>query len=1083
MKPRCRKKGLFTTLSVLLALVLTNCTGPDSSENISLPETVDFNFHIKPLLSDRCFKCHGPDEEARKADLRFDIKEAALSLLDTAENRFAIVPGDLKNSSVVHRITSTDPEFMMPPPESNLGLSKFEIDLIKRWIDQGAEWKPHWSFIKPEKQALPEVKEDAWPQSEIDHFILSRLEQEGLKPETQATKEKWFRRASFDLTGLPPTTEDIDAFLKNESEEAFEIVVDSLLSSPAYGERMASIWLDAARYADSHGYQDDRPRTMWPWRDWVIDAFNSNMPYDSFTVWQLAGDLLPNANYSQKLATGFNRNHAITQEGGVVNEEYITEYVADRTNTTSTAFLGLTMECARCHDHKYDPIAQKDYYSLFAFFNGIDERGQINYFDESPKPNMKVEDEELEAIIDYVDKQVSSLENKSVSLKTVQNPEFRKWLVDGLAELDPERYLPDGLMSHHKLDQVKVMKTRDEVSPERPARMNTGLLEELDQPELTIGHLGKALQFDGANFLNLGDIGDFDWYQPFSMGAWIQAPAYLEKDAGLLVRRNGEQKRGGYELALTSDGRLGVRLIYDQSTERIDVQTRASISSGKWTHVFYTYDGSGKAAGINIFLNGRSQNHQVLQDQLDRKSILTGNDLLAGNWNHRKKIRNDIHGFKGGKIDEIRVYDRELSPLEVLAIAGRSAKAVLGNGSDKISAPLQRDILLPHFLLHYSTDYKKLQAQLYNSRRDVETVPHVMIMEEMDTVRETFILARGAYDAPIEKVTATPPPSVMPFEPSLPANRLGLAQWIVDPENPLTSRVMVNRLWQLMFGRGIVQTPEDFGSQGALPTHPKLLDWLAVDFVESGWNIKDMLKKIALSATYRQSAAISPEKFELDPENILVARGPNQRLSAEMIRDHALTVSDLLVDSIGGKWVKSYQPPGIWKELANQIGENKYRAGVNSELYRRSLYSYWKRTIPPPTMLTFDASERALCVVKRQATSTPLQSLVLLNDPQYVEASRLLASRMIGMAAGKDQKGIEYGFRAVTSRKPAENELKVLSSFLEKQKQVFANNPDQAKAHVQIGQMDPDPNIDPVELAAWTQVANTLLNLDEAKMK
>lgn len=1062
----------------LLTLLMNACTSDQGQQTAQLPDRVDFNFHVKPILSDRCFTCHGPDDKTRKGNLRLDTEAGAFAALDSLGEHFAIVPGDLNNSLLVSRIQSEDPEEVMPPPESNLTLTPYEIQVLSRWIEQGAEWQSHWAFIPPVKREIPTVSKTSWPLTEIDHFTLARMELEGIEPSATASREKWLRRVSFDLTGLPPSTETIEAFIQDESPAAYEKIVDNLLASPAYGERMTSIWLDAARYADSHGYQDDRPRTMWPWRDWVIEAFNENMPYDSFVVWQLAGDLLPYSGYSHKLATGFNRNHAITQEGGVVNEEYVTEYVADRANTASTAFLGLTMECARCHDHKYDPISQKDYYSLFAFFNGIEERGQINYFDESPSPSIAVEDAELEAMIAFVETKIGSLEQQDADMRQASNPAFQQWLTQNP---DLSRSLPPGLISHHRLDQVDELQTQDEVSPDRPANMNTGLREVLEPPILSSGYEGKALEFDGTNFLNLGDVGDFEWYQPFSLGAWIWAPATSEKDAGLIVRRNGEQKRGGYELALTKDRKLRMSLVHNQRGEQIQVQSQARMGSEEWIHVFATSDGSGRAAGIRLFINGELQRPEVLEDELNHKSILNGNDLLAGNWNHRMRTRNDIAGFKGGKLDEIRVYNRELSPIDVLLLSGKSFDNQYPSATVKAQA--ERDLLLPHFLLYHSPENQHIQAQLWQRRREIQPIPKVMVMQEMETPRESFILARGAYDAPLEKVLPEPPASVLAFPETLPRNRLGLAQWLTDPGNPLTARVMVNRLWQLMFGRGIVATAEDFGSQGALPTHPELLDWMAVSFVESGWDIQATLRQIALSATYRQSAQISPKQLANDPDNLLLARGPNQRLSAEMIRDNALAVSGLLSDSVGGRWVKPYQPPGIWKELANQIGENKYRAGIGTELYRRSLYAYWKRTIPPPTMLTFDASERAVCVVKRQSTSTPLQSLVLLNDPQYVEASRLLATRMLHATEEDQATGLAWGFQALTSRLPTEQELQVLTGLLESELAAFATDPARAAAYLQIGQMAPDPNLDPVELAAWTVVANTLLNLDEAKMK
>ncbi|MEM7368944.1 MAG: DUF1553 domain-containing protein [Bacteroidota bacterium] len=1077
---------LVSGSALCLLLVLEMACQPDSEgthHQKSLPETVDFNFHIKPILSDRCFKCHGPDEKAREGDLRLDLKESAFAALDEKGERFAIVPGDVTHSVLANRISQSDPDELMPPPESNLALSAYEIALLKKWIEQGAEWKTHWAFIQPEKHPLPPVKKSAWPQNEIDHFVLARMEQESFSPEQAASKEKWLRRVSFDLTGLPPTEQELNDFQNDHQANAYETVVDRLLASPAYGERMASIWLDAARYADSHGYQDDRPRTMWPWRDWVIEAFNANMPYDSFVVWQLAGDLLPYADYQHKLATGFNRNHAITQEGGVVNEEYITEYVADRTNTTSTAFLGMTMECARCHDHKYDPISQEDYYSMFAFFNGIDERGQINYFDESPTPNLEVEKPELEALVDFLDHRIQELETEDSLFGKTSEKEFQAWLDNQFPQEEIESYLSKGLLSHYELEEVVDVSSPNRMNPNQPGRMNTGLLDVLKPVEMTKGYQGNGLMFDGDNFLNIGDEADFEWYHPFSLGSWIQAPTKREKTAGLLVKRNGEQKRGGYELALTVDGRLRMRLIHDKQKQEISVQSNNRIPNDQWVHVFATYDGSGKANGVQLYLDGRLQETTIVSDNLSHQTILNGNNLLAGNWTHRKRTLKDIHGFAGGKMDEIRVYDRELSPLEVMAIQGTNPQAFYAGQPSSRRKASKEKLLLPHFLTYHHPAYTSVQAELFDVRRNIQPIPKVMIMEEMETPRESFVLDRGAYDAPTREVQPNTPEAILQFRSDLPPNRLGLAQWISDPNHPLTARVMVNRLWQMMFGQGIVGTPEDFGSQGSLPTHPNLLDWLAVSFVESGWNIKSTLRRIALSATYQQSSHIDADKLERDPENLLLARGPNQRLSAEMIRDHALAVSGLLSDSIGGKWVKPYQPPGIWKELANQIGENKYRPGLGQELYRRSLYSYWKRTIPPPTMLTFDASERAVCVVKRQTTSSPLQSLVLLNDPQYVEASRLLATKMLQVAGEDETEGISFGFRAVTSRFPSKQELGILNAQLLAEIRAFSAQPEKADALVRVGQMPPETGIDTVALAAWTVLANTLLNLDEAKMK
>ncbi len=1038
----------------------------------AVPDQVDYNFHVKPILSDRCYKCHGPDDNARKAELRLDTRDGALAASREDSTRFIIVPGDPQASKLIRHITATDPKSVMPPPESNLSLTESEIKTLRRWIEQGADWKPHWAFIPPEKPERPPVKNADWPQNNLDYYVLSRMEKAGLTPSPEATKEKLIRRVTFDLTGLPPALDEIDAFLDDDSPDAYEKVVERLLASPHYGERMASVWLDVARYADTHGYQDDRPRTMWPWRDWVVQAFNDNMPYDQFVTWQLAGDLLPEATYQQKLATGFNRNHAITQEGGVVPEEYLTEYVADRTNTTATAFLGLTMECARCHDHKFDPILQREYYQMFAFFNGIEESAQISYFDLAPTPSMPVQDSTLKARIARTNEAIEAAETAKNQQETTIDDAFEPWLAEARATLDLDEALQRGLLAHHRLDALEGLATPDEADPATPGRANTGLEDELDTLRVVPGKTGNALQFDGVNFLNLGDDGDFDWYSAFSFGGWINPPSERRtKDTGLFSKRNGEQKRGGYDLILTPQNQLSARLIHDDE-HHVQVTAAQVVPAEAWTHVFVTYDGSGRAGGFMLYINGAAQRVSVQQDGLDRNSILNGNDFLAGNWTHRMRIRDDIQGFEGGAIDEVRIYNRALSPLEVQHLAG----------NDPLETAGQRD-LYAYYLRAHNPAYQRRLAQLDSLRRSYMVLPSVMIMEEMETPRPTFVLARGAYDAPVDSVGPGTISEVLPFPQDYPRNRLGLARWLMHEKNPLTARVAVNRFWLMYFGEGLVHTPEDFGNQGALPTHPELLDWLAVTFMESGWDIKAMQKRIVMSATYRQAATLTPALLARDPDNVYFARGPNERLSAEMMRDNALVVSGLLVLEVGGPPVRPYQPAGVWKALANQIGENKYRPGRSAELYRRSLYTYWKRTIPPPAMLTFDAAERAVCTVERQTTSTPLQSLILLNDPQYVEAARVLAENLLTGDTPDPESRIALAFRALTSRAPKAAEIASLQTLHTEQSDHFRQHPDRAEALIHVGASPSNPALDAIELAALTVVTNTVMNLDEAKFR
>ena len=1058
---------LLLTTGAICLILIHNCasSGSQAASLSSIPETIDFNFHIRPILSDRCYACHGPDEKAREADLRLDTEAGAFAALGEEKDSYAIVRGDLEKSMLYHRIHAEDPDEIMPPPESNLTLSDYEKKLLEKWITQGAEWKTHWAFTPPQKVEMPEINQSSWPTNEIDYFVLAKMENMGLKPNNEAHKAKLLRRLSFDITGLPPTIEELDAFLQDESQDAYEKQVDRLLASEAYGERMTSIWLDAARYADSHGYQDDRPRTMWPWRDWVIRAFNQNMPYDSFIIHQLAGDLLPYSTYQHKLATGFNRNHAITQEGGVVNEEYITEYAADRVQTASTAFMGLTMECARCHDHKYDPFSQKDYYQLFAFFNNIDERGQVNYFDLAPKPNMQMQDEAYEAHLNQIVEGMDSLQTEIEAHVKKAKAEFRGLTEEKKTFPLPESKMDDLVRQNLKLDVFDSLNTIDEINLDEPAKMNTGLVGEIARPVKVAGKYGKALQFDGHNFLNLGrEASDFEYYDPFTLSAWIKHDGKREKAAGILVKRNGEQKRGGYELLLTSDNRVQASLIHNHGAERITVTSLALVPTNEWQHLAMRNEGTASADGLHIFINGKKVAVKVEHDKLNRKSILNGNDLLAGNWTPRNLKKPDVQGFENGAIDEIFVYARALSEWEIAYLAEVSQN----KGVNKFD----------HYLKFQDREYQLLKSRFWSVSTYYRELPSVMVMEEMEERRQAFVLDRGVYSSPREEVFPNTPENLLPFDESWPKNRLGLAQWMVHPDHSLTARVMVNRIWQMLFGRGLVKTPEDFGSQGDLPSHPALLDWLAVDFRESGWDIKGLIKKIVMSATYRQSSHIESKKYEVDAENILLARGPNVRLSAEMVRDQALATSGLLVQKVGGPWVKPYQPKGVWRGLANQIGENKYRQSREEGLYRRSLYTYWKRTIPPPSMLTFDAAERVVCVVKRQSTSTPLQSLVLLNDPQYVEASRVLAAQWVF-----DEKAIELAFRTITSRYPEAQELAVLQNLYDIEYKRFQADSESANELLRTGKRLLRDLVDPTKVAALTVVVNTIFNLDEAKMK
>ncbi len=764
--------------SICLILLLAGCKQEErlqyqsvsTAEQIGkLPDTVDFSLHIKPILSDRCFKCHGPDENAIEADLSLHTAERAYKALGEKGDRYAIVPGDVERSELVKRIFSEDHGIVMPPPESNLMLSDHEKELLKKWVAQGAEYKEHWAFVKPSKPRIPKTIEDQWCSNEIDAFILKKLNDKGYEPSPRASNERLIRRISFDITGLPPDLEQIDTFIANASESTYEMLIDSFLNSIDYAESMAASWMDVARYADTHGYQDDFERTMWPWRDWVIKAFYENTPYDEFVTVQLAGDLLPNATKETILATGFNRNHKITAEGGVIPEEYRIEYVEDRTNTFGTAFLGMTMECARCHDHKYDPISQKEHFQLFGFFNNIDEKGLLSSADEIPEPYVMVTKEEAQGVLDFV---------------------------------------------------------------------------------------------------NMGE------------------------------------------------------------------------------------------------------------------------------------------------------YEKEEVP--------------------------------------------------------------VMVMKEMKEPRPTYILDRGVYDQPTEQVSPATPDRILPFPEEYPKNRLGLAKWLFHQNNPLTARVVVNRVWQKMFGKGLVESSYDFGNQGSLPTHPELLDFLAVKFMEEGWDLKKLIKYIAMSSTYRQSTKTTDQLLEKDPENIWLARAPRLRLPAETIRDQALKISGLLNKTVGGPSVKPYQPEGIWEETTGGGGGStaRYILSEGKNLYRKSLYTFWKRTVPPPSMMTFDASSRDLCSVKREETNTPLQALVLLNDPQLIEAARAMAYQTSKATNGVDEQ-ILLLFRKATSRFPNEEEMKALKTFYANSMSKIEKGEINIDEYLAIGEFSKDDIGSRKEWAGLALTAHAILNLDE----
>jgi uncharacterized protein DUF1553/uncharacterized protein DUF1549/concanavalin A-like lectin/glucanase superfamily protein/cytochrome c len=1033
-------------------------------------DNVDFNFRVRPILSDRCFKCHGPDEKARKAKLRLDSAESAYSIRDQKTGTRAIVPGHPEQSELYRRITAPDDDDRMPPPASNLSLNDKEKELLRRWIEQGAQYKPHWAFIPVGKVAVPKNGGNSQARNSIDSFVLARMAREGLEPAPEAPRETLIRRLSFDLRGLPPTLQEIDEFLADTSPNAYEKLVDALLASPAYGEHQARQWLDLARYADTYGYQSDMERDMSPWRDWVIRAFNENLPYDRFVLWQLAGDLLNSPTRDQVLATAFNRLHRQTNEGGSIEDEFRTEYVADRVQTAGTAFLGLTVGCARCHDHKYDPITQKDYYRMFAFFNNIDESGLYSYFTmATPSPTLLLYPAGVEAKHNALKEQMRTNEMEMEELAKSARGRFDGWAKSGTNTIPK----PEPLAAF-AFDEV--------VKDSTPDRMSTNLWATLvDGPTQVEGKSGKALEFSGDNSVICKGVGAFNRTTPFSLDLWLKP---LEKQGRAVIfhrsRAWSDSGSRGYELLL-EDGKPSFGLIHFWPGNALKVCARMALPTNEWSHLTITYDGSSQAAGVCLYLNGEPLAVDVVRDNLFKDILHRSEwgDTDVGNIELTLAGRFRDSGFKNGAIDEFEIFDRCLTAGEVNSLIGRFHGR---DGKDRTNGrnASDHDALFAYYLQQVDGPYRAAAAELRKMREEenrlINDVQEIMVMKEMPQRRPSFVLKRGAYDAPGDSVEPGTPEKIFPFSDGLPRNRLGLARWMVDRRNPLTARVEVNRVWRNHFGRGLVATEEDFGTQGKLPTHPELLDWLALNFMEDGWDVKALHKFIVMSATYRQSSRAEPELLANDPENALLARGPKHRLQAEEIRDNALAVSGLLSTRVGGPSARPYQPEGLWEEAGT--GKH-YKQDTDEGLYRRSLYTFWKRTAPPPSMLIFDAVSREVCTARRETTATPLQALVLLNDPQFVEAARVLAEQLVKQCGQDVDACITKAFRLATGRKPEPREQEILRRLYHEQLGLFENNPAAAEQYLKTGEHPLDQSLPGQQVAATAVLASTLMNLDE----
>lgn len=1031
-------------LSVLIVAMVSGSLC--AAEVGPVPLKIEFNHDVRPILSENCFACHGPDKNKRKADLRLDMADGG-AFVDHKGN-FPIVAGKADQSELIRRITSKKSDVLMPPPESDKKLSARQKEILRRWIEQGAAWQPLWSFMPPKRPELPEVKDASWCRNPIDRFILARLESEHLAPSPEADKATLVRRLYLDLLGLPPTPEQVDEFLSDKRPDAYERLVDRLLANPHYGERMALDWLDAARFADTHGYHIDAGRDMTAWREWVIDAFNRDLPYDQFTTKQLAGDLIPNSTIDDKIASGFCRNNMINFEGGAIPEEYHAAYIIDRVDTVGTVWLGLTVRCCQCHDHKFDPITQKEFYQFFAFFNHVPEngldgqKGNAAPFIKTPTPQQK---RKLDELATAIAKTEGELLAPSQALDAKQ------------AEWEKQ--------SGSKADQ-----------PIAWAPLEASSMKSAGGATLT-SQDDKSILVSGTN--------------PKSDSYTIVAPTDLSTVTAIRVETLPDEHLNGKGPGRSENGNIvltGIRMKVAPAGEHAKttpVKFRAATADfsqdgfpvsdaiaakhkGGWA--IYPEVGKAHSALFQLDRPAASDNGLVLTITLDFRSEFAGHQL-----GHFRISATDARSPLGADPMPADIK-------KILAIAANSR------------TDTQQAVLRKFYRENISNEQSEIKQQLAQLRKEQDeaeaTERTTMVMEEMAKPRDTFVLLRGQYDQHGEKVFPDVPKSLPPLPKGAPHNRLGLAEWIVSPSNPLTARVAVNRYWQTFFGTGIVKTPGDFGSQGEEPSHPALLDWLACQFMDPSdpttpkWDVKAMVRLIVTSATYRQSSAVTPELLARDPENRLLARGSRMRLPAEFIRDQALAVSGLLDPEIGGRSVEPYQPPGLWEELMSRADGAKWTAQVyhqdhGKDLYRRSMYTFWKRTSPPPALTTFDAPDRETCIVHRSITNTPLQALVLMNDPTYVEASRKLAERIMKEGGPDSGARIAFAFRCATGRDPNAQEITVLKKIYTAQLEVYRADPSAAEKLLKVGESERDTSLDAPKLAAWTTVASVILNLDE----
>jgi len=1032
--------------------------------NLSAADRLEFNRDIRPILAENCFACHGPDSASRKADLRLDKSAVAFELK-------AIIPGKPEESELIARILSEDPEQLMPPPKSHKMLTAEQKEKLKTWISQGAEYQPHWSFIAPTKMPIPAVKNSGWVRNPIDNFVLAKVESLGLSPAPEADRRTLARRVSLDLTGLPPTPEAVEAFVKSTAPDAYEKYVDAVLKSPSWGEHRARYWLDAARYADTHGIHFDNYREIWAYRNWVIGAFNRNLPFDQFTTEQLAGDLLPNKTLDQQIASGFNRCNITTSEGGTIAEEYLVLYTRDRTETTSLVWMGLTAGCAVCHDHKFDPLTQREFYELAAFFNNTTQAAMDGNVKDTP-PIIAVPLSEDRSRWNALGGDIAVAKSAVETRKNGARPQFEEWLAtatpETVAQAIPTRdlYLSAPLNEGRgKIVKISVGGESRDITLTKSAEWAPGLGS--TQALLTQGGAGE-----------IADAGDFEKDQPFTVSTWVKLPANDSHGAICSRMDKGPQYRGWD--CWVQGRRIGMHLVNSWPEDALKAVGKNQIPANEWTHVCISYDGSAKAAGLKIYYNGQLQESLVENDKL-KSTIKTPVPFKIGQ-------RSASEPLSAAGIQDLRIYQRALSPAEVESMAKITRfSAVLAKAADQ-RTDAEKNEVFPWWLANHDEDYKNQLAKLtaleteQNTIKSRATIAHVM--NERGNDATAFILYRGAYDQRRDPVNAKTPEFLPTFPSEAPRNRLGLAQWLLTPEHPLTTRVTVNRFWQEVFGTGLVRTSGDFGISGELPVNQELLDWLAIQFREEGWDVKKFFRLLVTSATYRQSALATPEKLEHDPLNRFLSRGPRFRMDAEMVRDYALAASGLLVSKLGGPSVKPYQPVGVWEAVA-MYGSNTrdYRQDTGENLYRRSLYTFWKRSAPPASMDIFNAPSRETCTVRRERTNTPLQALVTLNDPQFVEAAKILAQKAMNTAGESTEGRLDVISKRLLSRSFRPEELQVVKASLSDLILYYRLHEEDAKQLLSVGETKPDAKLDAATLAAWTMLTNEVMNLDEVLNK